>query len=450
MQARASSKSTRTSSSSLDKQSHSSKHAETSSPSSTIGMPMNTSSVLQLQRTIGNKAVTRMMSQGQQAAPVTSMGLPVIQRKLVAQFSDSLKRSATTSDLLHAFELIGMKSQILAARANAGVNPMTFNAVLEQEIDEADFTVQLAKDKFEQSRDQISQIASNVLQKLYLDPSVSNDDGENDIFYDAVEDHPSKEDILPRLDDLKSHMHILPGDMKTRLLSYYSMASLSKPETLLTIDTGAIDEMELYVLDYSKSILQEVQRLTSRIAQDTMLAELAPQLQDFLNTYLYVKAEDLSVFPLMELSDNLAFLSRRIEILEADFNAEPKPEVYIHKDATDEALDKYVSMVHNNWNAGRNNPTRDTPAKHTHVDGYSTSMIFSMQNGSKDLYIHGVAAFHMDSNMSSSEARSASEMEDRSQMLGDFIPYMPSGTSWITKEQWYINKIKQYFTVEFL
>lgn len=449
MHARASSKSTRTSSSSSDKQSHSSQNADQSSTSS-IGMPMNTSSVLQLQRTIGNKAVTRMLSQGQQAMPATSIGQPVIQRKLVAQFNESLKRSATTSDLLQAFELIGMKNQILAAKANAGVNPLTFHAVLEQEIDEADFTVQLAKDKFEQSRDQISQLASNVLQKLYLDPSVSSDDGENDIFYDAVEDHTSKEDILPRLEDLKSHMHILPGEMKTRLLSYYSMASLSKPDTLLTIDTAAIDEMELYVLDYSKSILQEVQRLTSRIAQDTMLAELAPQLQDYLNGYLYVKAEDLSAFPLKEVSDNLAFLSRRLEILEADFNAEPKPEVYIHKDATDEALDKYVSMVHNNWNAGRNNPTRDTPAKHTHVDGYSTSMIFSMQNGSKVLYIHGVAAFHMDSNMSSSDARSASEMEDRSQTLGDFIPYMPSGTSWITKEQWYLNKIKQYFTVEFL
>jgi hypothetical protein len=424
-------------------------HLENADQPSPYGMSMNTASVLQLQRTIGNKAVTRMMSQ-EQTVPATSIGQPVIQRKLVAQYSDSLKRGATTSDLLRAFELIGMKSQILSAKANAGVNPITFNAVLEQEIDEADFTVQLAKDKFEQSRDQISQMASNVLQKLYLDPSVSNDDGETDIFYDAVEDHTSKEDILPRLEDLKLHMNILPGDMKTRLLSYYSMASLSKPDTLLTIDMAAIDEMELYVLDFSKNILQEVKRLTSRIAQDTTLAELAPQLQDYLNSFLYVKAEDLSAFPLKEVSDNLAFLSRRIESLEADFNAEPKPEVYIHQDATDEALDKYVSMVHNNWNAGRNNPTRDTPAKHTHVDGYSTSMIFSMQNGSKDLYIHGVAAFHMDSSMSSSDARSASDMEDRSQTLANFIPYMPSGTSWITKEQWYLNKIKQYFTVEFL
>jgi hypothetical protein len=446
MHERASSKSTRTSSSSFEKQSNSSKNADQPSP---YGMSMNTASVLQLQRTIGNKAVTRLMSQ-EQTVPATSIGQPVIQRKLVAQYSDSLKRGATASDLLRAFELIGMKSQILSAKANAGVNPFTFNAVLEQEIDEADFTVQLAKDKFEQSRDQISQMASNVLQKLYLDPSVSNDDGETDIFYDAVEDHTSKEDILPRLEDLKLHMNILPGDMKTRLLSYYSMASLSKPDTLLTIDMAAIDEMELYVLDFSKNILQEVKRLTSRIAQDTTLAELAPQLQDYLNSFLYVKAEDLSAFPLKEVSDNLAFLSRRIESLEADFNAEPKPEVYIHQDATDEALDKYVSMVHNNWNAGRNNPTRDTPAKHTHVDGYSTSMIFSMQNGSKDLYIHGVAAFHMDSSMSSSDARSASDMEDRSQTLANFIPYMPSGTSWITKEQWYLNKIKQYFTVEFL
>lgn len=154
------------------------KNADQPSP---YGMSMNTASVLQLQRTIGNKAVTRMMSQ-QHAVPTTSMGQSVIQRKLVAQYSDSLKRSATTSDLLQAFELIGMKNQILSAKANAGVNPFTFNAVLEQEIDEADFIVHLAKDKFEQSRDQISQIASNVLQKLYLDPSISNDDGENDIF----------------------------------------------------------------------------------------------------------------------------------------------------------------------------------------------------------------------------------------------------------------------------
>lgn len=446
MQARVSSKSTRASSSSLEKQSPSSKNADQPSP---YGMSMNTASVLQLQRTIGNKAVTRMMSQ-QHAVPTTSMGQPVIQRKLVAQYSDSLKRSATTSDLLQAFELIGMKNQILSAKANAGVNPFTFNAVLEQEIDEADFIVHLAKDKFEQSRVQISQIASNVLQKLYLDPSISNDDGENDIFYDAVEDHTSKGEILPRLEELKTHMHIFPGDMKTRLLNYYSMASLSKQDTPLTVDMAAIDEMELYVLDYSKHILQEVKRLNGRIEQDATLAELAPQLQDYLNTFIYVKAEDLSAFSLKEVSDNLAFLSRRLDILEADFIAEPKPEVYIHQDATDEALDKYVSMVHNNWNAGRNNPTRDTPAKHTHVDGYSTSMIFSMQNGNKDLYIHGVAAFHMDSNMSSSEARSASDMEDRSQTLANFIPYMPSGTSWITKEQWYLNKIKQYFTVEFL
>lgn len=446
MQAHVSSKSSRASRSSLEKQSPSSKNAD--QPLS-VGMPMNASSVLQLQRTIGNKAVTRMMSQ-QQAVPTTSMGQPVIQRKLVAQYSDSLKRSATTSDLMQAFELIGMKNQILSAKANAGVNPFAFNAVLEQEIDEADFIVHLAKDKFEQSRDQISQMASNVLQKLYLDPTVSNDDGENDIFYDAVEDHTSKEEILPRLEDLKTQMHIFPGDMKTRLLHYYSMASLSKQDTPLTVDMEAIDEMELYVLDYSKNLLQEVKRLSGRIEQDAILVENAPQIQDYLNTFLYVKAEDLSGFSLKEVSDNLAFLSRRLDALEADFNAFPKPEVYIHEDATEEALDKYVSMVHNNWNAGRNNPTRDTPAKHTHVDGYSTNMIFSMQNGNKDLYIHGVAAFHMDSNMSSSDARSASDMEDRSQTLANFIAYMPSGTSWITKDEWYLNKIKQYFTVEFL
>ncbi|MBA2937617.1 hypothetical protein HZF08_04825 [Paenibacillus sp. CGMCC 1.16610] len=447
MQAHASSKSTRASSTSLEKQSTSSKMAD--QPSSSMRMPMNASSVLQLQRTIGNKEVARMMSQ-QVAAPTTSIGQPAIQRKLVAQYSDSLKRSATTSDLLQAFELIGMKSQILSAKANARVNPSTFNAILEQEIDEADFTVQLAKDKWEQSRDQISQLASNVLQKLYLDPTVSNDDGETDIFYDAVEDHTSKEDILPRLEDLRTHMHIFPGDMKTKLLNYYAMASLSKPDSLLTIDMAAIEEMESYVLDFSKNILQEVKRLNSRIAQDATLARLAPQLQDYLNTFLFVKAEDLGAFPLKEVSDNLAFLSRRIESLEADFNAEPKPEVYIHQQATDEALDKYVNMVHNNWNAGRNNPTRDTPAKHTHVEGYSTNMIFSMQNGSKDLYIHGVVAFHMDSTMSSSEAREALEIEDRSQSLANFIAYMPSGGSWITKDQWYLNKIAQYFTVEFL
>ncbi|MCY9659245.1 hypothetical protein P5G65_21170 [Paenibacillus chondroitinus] len=446
MQAHASSKSTRASSTSLEKQSPSSKMAD--QPSSSMRMPMNVSSVLQLQRTIGNKEVARMMSQV--AAPTTSIGQPAIQRKLVAQYSDSLKRSATTSDLLQAFELIGMKSQILSAKANARVNPSTFNAILEQEIDEADFTVQLAKDKWEQSRDQISQLASNVLQKLYLDPTVSNDDGETDIFYDTVEDHTSKEDILPRLEDLRTHMHIFPGDMKTRLLNYYSMASLSKPDALLTIDMAAIEEMESYVLDFSKNILQEVKRLNSRIAQDATLARLAPQLQDYLNTFLFVKAEDLGAFPLKEVSDNLAFLDRRIESLESDFNAEPKPEVYIHQQATDEALDKYVSMVHNNWNAGRDNPTRDTPAKHTHVEGYSTSMIFSMQNGSKDLYIHGVVAFHMDSTMSSSEAREAKEIEDRSQTLANFIAYMPSGDTWITKDQWYLNKIAQYFTVDFL
>ncbi|BFT72846.1 hypothetical protein [Paenibacillus sp. P36] len=447
MQAHASSKSTRTSNSSLEKQSPSSKMAD--QPSSSLRMPMNASSVLQLQRTIGNKEVARMMSQ-QLAAPTTSIGQPVIQRKLVAQYSDSLKRSATTSDLLQAFELIGMKSQILSAKTNARVNPYTFNAILEQEIDEADFTVQLAKDKWEQSRDQISQLASNVLQKLYLDPTVSNDDGETDIFYDTVEEHTSKEDILPRLEDLRTHMHIFPGDMKTKLLNYYAMASLSKPDSLLTIDMAAIEEMESYVLDFSKNILQEVKRLNSRIAQDATLARLAPQLQDYLNTFLFVKAEDLGAFPLKEVSDNLAFLSRRIESLESDFNAEPKPEVYIHQQATDEALDKYVTMVHNNWNAGRNNPTRDTPAKHTHVEGYSTSMIFSMQNGNKDLYIHGVVAFHMDNSMSSSDAREALDIEDRSQTLANFIAYMPSGGSWITKDQWYLNKIAQYFTVDFL
>ncbi|MEC0264994.1 hypothetical protein [Paenibacillus anseongense] len=447
MQAHASSKSTRASGPSLEKQSPSSKSAD--QPSSSLRMPTNASSVLQLQRTIGNKEVARMMSQ-QLAAPTTSIGQPGIQRKLVAQYSDSLKRSATTSDLLQAFELIGMKSQILSAKANARVNPYTFNAILEQEIDEADFTVHLAKDQWEQSRDQISQLASNVLQKLYLDPTVSNDDGENEIFYDTVEDHTSKEDILPRLEDLKTHMHIFPGDMKTRLLNYYAMASLSKPDTLLTMDMAAIEEMESYLLNFSKTILQEVKTLNSRIAQDATLVRLAPQIQDYLNTFLYVKAEDLGAFPLKEVSDNLALLSRRIESLEADFNAEPKPEVYIHQQATDEALDKYVSMVHNNWNAGRDNPTRNTPAKHTHVDGYSTSMIFSMQNGNKDLYIHGVVAFHMDSTMSSSDAREALEIEDRSQTLANFIPYMPSGDSWITKDQWYLNKIAQYFTVDFL
>lgn len=446
MHARTSSKSTLASGPSLDKRSQSSNLAEQPSP---FGMPMNASSVLQLQRMIGNKAVTRMLSQGH-AAPAASTGQPVVQRKLVAQYSNSLKRSATTSDLLKAFERIGMKSQILSAKANAGVDPLTFTAVLQQEIDEGDFTIHLAENTWEQSKDNISQIASNVLQKLYLDPSVSKDDGETDIFYDTVEDHSSKEEILPRLENLKLHMHIFPGDMKTKLLSYYSMASLSKPDTLLSIDMEAIEEMETYVLDFSKNILQEVNALNSRIAQDAALARLAPQLQDYVNTFLFVKAEDLSAFPLKEVKDNLAFLSRRIDALQADFNAEPKPEVYIHQQATDEALDKYVSMVHNNWNAGRTNPTRDTPAKHTHVDGYSTSMIFSMQNGNKDLYIHGVVAFHMDSKMSSSDARSASEMEDRSQTLTNFIPYMPSGSSWITKDQWYDNKIKQYFTADFL
>lgn len=80
-------------------------------------------------------------------------------------------------------------------------------------------------------------------------------------------------------------MHIFPGDMKTRLLNYYSMASLSKQDTPLTVDMAAIDEMELYVLDYSKHILQEVKRLNGRIEQDATLAELAPQLQDYLNTF---------------------------------------------------------------------------------------------------------------------------------------------------------------------
>jgi hypothetical protein len=411
--------------------------------------PMNASSALQLQRLIGNKAVTHMMSQ-RQATSAAPAGQSVVQRKIVAQFSNTLKRTATTGDLLQGFEWIGMKNQILSAKAKSGIDPRTFTALLQQEIDENDLTIHLAKQTWEQSKDDIGQIASNVLQKLYLDPSLSEEDGESDIFYDALEEHLSKDEVLPRLEKLKTHINIFPADMKAKLTNYYSMASLSKPDEPLAIDIAPIEQMELYMLDFSKKILDEVKTLNGRIEQDAFLARLAPKLQDYLSTFLYVSAEDLSAFSLKEVADNLAFLSRRLGFLDADLSAEPKPDVYIHQNATSEALDRYVSMVHKNWNAGRTNPTRETPAKHTHVEGYSVSMIFSMQNGDNDLYIHGVVPFHMDSKMSSSQSRSAADIEDRSQTLGNFIPYMQSGSAWITKDQWYLNKIAQYFAADFL
>jgi hypothetical protein len=405
------------------------------------------SSGIQLKRLIGNKAVTHMMSQ-RQTTPSTPANQPVIQRKIVAQFSNTLKRNATTEDLMQAFNRIGMRSQILSAKEKLGIDLATFMAVLQQEIDENNVTLHLASNTWGQSKDEIGHIASNVLQKLYLDPSVSKEDGETDIFYDMLEEDTSKEELLPRLEKLKEQMLIFPEGMKAKLMHYYSMVTLSKQDAPLSIDIAPIEQMELYMLDFSKDILDQVKTLDSRIKQDAFLIEHAPQLQDYLATFLYINAEDLSAFSIKKLADNLALLSRRIGFINEELNAAPKPEVYIHKNATDEALDRYVTMVHNNWNAGRNNPTRDTPAKHTHVEGYSVSMIFSMQNASNDLYIHGVVGFHMDSGMSSSESKSAAGIEDRHQTLANFIPYMSSGSTWITKEQWYQNKIAQYLSFD--
>ncbi|MFD1886279.1 hypothetical protein [Paenibacillus wenxiniae] len=397
-------------------------------------MPTSPLVLPHLQKQIGNQAIAQMLSKSIPSAAAPLQFVP-IQRKLIID-----DQTATTEHLLTIFEQLDVKKTILHVCAQYNVDHLLFTAILQQEIDEHNLTVSFVKNK-ELARQQIGHIVSNILQKLALNPVIDTEEEETTIFYDSVSEHVMKDDVMPRLAEFRNHLKFFPPSMKNKWVSYYQIISLANPSQPIALERAAVDatldEMENYLNDYIHQTKKQLDTVILRVESDPMLAIVAPQVSDYLNGFKYLNKKLLRQPQLLkEINDNLAFLTRRLDGLYADIReTNPEPVVYLH--ATAGAIDDgYISMVHNNWNAGRTSP-KATAAKHIHVNGHSENVIYTMQNSNKHLYIHGYVDWHLDSKMSGSEQTQTSAIEAYDQNLNLFSVYMKYEGAWIPQQEWY-------------
>ncbi|MGV7115035.1 hypothetical protein [Paenibacillus kyungheensis] len=410
--------------------------------------PMSTypSNLPNLQKQIGNQAIAQMLLKS--TAPIVQ---PLQSVPLQCKLNIDDKK-ATPAHLLQVFEQVGVKDKILLARQQHKVNIQLFTAILQQEIDEHDQIISFIKNE-DVAKQQIYQIASNVLQKLALNAVMDRAEGETDIFYDSVEQHVMKADVMPRLDMFKEQLAIFPADIRTKWLSYYQIVSLSQAQQPIVIEAEAVDstlnEMEKYLKQYIDQTKKQLDTVTQRVNDDPMLAVVASQLSDYLNGFVYLGKEHLIHYSLKQLTDNLLFITRRLDSLYADMkDMNTEPVVYFYPTAN--TIDhKYISMVHNNWNAGRGNPKTATSAKHIHVNGYSENVIYTMQNSNKHLYIHGYVNWHLDKSMSGSQIMQTQTIENYSQNLNLFSIYMKYEEEWISQQAWYVKAVAKYLAVAF-
>lgn len=395
-----------------------------------------------LQKQIGNQAVAQMMLISTLRTD-QSLQPAVIQRKLRID-----GQKTTPADLMIAFGKVGIKEKITTARQQYGLDIALFTAILQQEIDEYDQAIYFIENK-ELAHEQLKQIASNILQKFSLHAVMDKEDGETTIFYDSVEQHVTKEEVKSRLKVLKFQWAIFPKSMQTTLLAYNQMSSLSRANEPMAIDMTPIDAMEQYLQQYLDQTKNQLDATDARIQADSMLVVVAPQLSEYLNGFKYLSKEHLLNCLLKNLNDNLLFLNRRLDGLYSERSeTNTSPVVYLHPTAVGTPND-YISMVHKNWNAGRGNPKAATSAKHIHVNGYSENVIYTMQRGNQDLYIHGHVTWHLDKDMKGSEVTATQKIENYSQNLVPFSIYMKDyDNQWITELTWYQQAAHKYINID--
>ncbi|WP_322903453.1 hypothetical protein [Paenibacillus campi] len=353
----------------------------------------------------------------------------------------------TPTRLLQAFGEVGVKDKIVSAYQQHKVSNQLFTDILQQEVDTHDYNISFTQNK-DTAKKQLYQIASNILQKLALNPVLHT----TGIFYDSVEQKVMKETVIGDLEVANSQLAIFPASMQNKLSYYYQIVSLSQNHQPIMLEARtvykALEEMQKHLDNYIVQTKKQWDNVMKRFNDDHMLEVAAPKILDYLNYFKHISKPVLVNYPLKNLNDNLLLITQRLDALYADMNrTNPKPTVYLHTTATD-IVNAYISRVHNNWNSGRTDPHAASNVYHIHIESAQYNVLYTMKNNNKDLYILGYVNWHLDGKMTDSQQRKIEEIKRYSNDLNSFLLYMKHENGWITQKEWYKRTVANYLNIQ--
>jgi hypothetical protein len=203
-------------------------------------------------------------------------------------------------------------------------------------------------------------------------------------------------------------------------------AAIAEADRMTLPDVMAlIDPADDLAIDYLENVCERIARDLDERTTHPALEERARAIKESL----HVASFSLPVARIVEVAeihdgsykDFVAFDDALSGVLAAAGNR-----LFIHEEELgflrENALQPFLLGRLRAPDDGRDNPSwrgTDFIPLHAHTDGYSSSLIYSWQDG--HLYVHGWVSFHMDSSMTGGQRQSAEAIETRGSERERFV-----------------------------